>query len=341
MRYRVNKYSVSALLGCCLVFSHSAIALNIVINELGGFNPFASAAFARAASQWEARIFDPITVTIDSDFTYLGSSSIIGNASSVQLTYYNHSYSLIRDMMVADAADEPDDLIVSYLPTAGQLQVDIPAGFSVAGMAASKANLKALGVQDLDNQFGAMDGVINFNTEFSFDFDNSDGVNSGSMDFETVAAHEIGHILGFNSVVDQIAFLMDQGATTGEVLMKPLDLFRFQDGSGADPATFSDFTMMPRSLIPGTDSILDDIQNEILMSDGLSQQASHWADNLDLGIMDPTLSYGDISLVSERDLRALDLIGYEITAVPLPVAFWLFGSALLGLVGFQIRGRHT
>ena len=38
-------------------------------------------------------------------------------------------------------------------------------------------------MQDLDNQFGAMDGVINFNTEFSFDFDNSDGVNSGSMDF--------------------------------------------------------------------------------------------------------------------------------------------------------------
>lgn len=97
-------------------------------------------------------------------------------------------------------------------------------------MAASKANLKVLGVMGLDTIFGAGDGEINFNTEFSFDFDNSNGVTSGSMDFETVATHEIGHTLGFYSVVDEIAYLMDQGGT-GNVLMTPLDLFRFQDDS--------------------------------------------------------------------------------------------------------------
>ena len=240
--------------------------------------------------------------------------------------------------MIADAADEPDDAIVSHLPAASQLDYDVPAGFSVTGMSASKANLKALGATGLDTNFGPADGEINFNTEFSFDFDNRDGVDSGSMDFETVAAHEIGHILGFDSVVDQIAYLMDQGQT-GSVLMTPLDLFRFQNGPGTDPSTPAEFTMMPRSLVPGADSFFDDMQNEILMSDGLSHQASHWRDNLGIGIMDPTLSYGEVSLLSESDLRALDLIGYEITAIPLPVAFWLFGSALLGLIGFSKHKR--
>ena len=206
-----------------------------------------------------------------------------------------------------------------------------PVGFNVTGMAASKANLKALGITGLDTAFGAGDGEINFNTQFSFDFDNSDGITPGSMDFETVAAHEIGHVLGFTSVVDLIA-----STTGGDVLMRPLDLFRFQDGT--DPSTETEFTHATRSLVPGGDPIFDDIANEILMSDGLSQQASHWKDHLGIGIMDPTLEFGELPLLSELDLRALDLIGYEITAIPLPAAFWLFGSGIIGL-GYLSRSR--
>ena len=97
----IRKYGITGLLGCCLAFSQSAMALEIVINPFEGFNSAALPAFERAAAQWESRVFDPITVTIDTNFDDLGSPSVIGNASSVQLTFTgSDSYTAIRDLMV-------------------------------------------------------------------------------------------------------------------------------------------------------------------------------------------------------------------------------------------------
>jgi len=50
----IRQSGVSVLLGCCLAFSQSAVALEIFINPLGGFNSAALSAFERAAAQWEA-----------------------------------------------------------------------------------------------------------------------------------------------------------------------------------------------------------------------------------------------------------------------------------------------
>ena len=71
---------------------------------------------------------------------------------------------------------------------------------------------------------------------------------------------------------------------------------------------------------------------EVLFSTGSDfgdgQQASHWKDSLSLGIMDPTAAPGEILNVSLRDLRAFDLIGYEITGVPEASSFVLAIVAL-------------
>ena len=46
-----------------------------------------------------------------------------------------------------------------------------------------------------------------------------------------------------------------------------------------------------------------------------------------MGAMDPTIGYGQIFTLSGADLRALDLIGYDISPVPEPVgaftAVWI------------------
>lgn len=302
-------------------------SFNIVINAGNGLssNTAALAAFQRAALQWKAFISDPITVNINANLAALG-TGIIGSTSSVIL---QAGYNTLRNQLVADAADEPDDAIVSFLPTAAQFTATVQSGKSLTGnLVATKANLKAMGFTGLDGSFGTNDASITFSSNFSFDYDNSDGVGAGLMDFESVAAHEIGHALGFFSAVDDA----DAGATSLQPSM--LDLFRFQDNSANDPSNSSQFTTFARNLVPGATAIFDDTTHEWLMSTGVNggdgRQASHWKDNLGLGMMDPTLSYGEISSITATDLRAFDLIGYEIIPEPSCIAAITLGGLILG-----------
>ncbi len=43
---------------------------------------------------------------------------------------------------------------------------------------------------------------MSFSNQYVWDFDRSDGITAGAIDFVGVAAHEIGHALGFRSGVD-------------------------------------------------------------------------------------------------------------------------------------------
>ena len=305
-------------------------------------NAAALAAFNRAAMLWEARISDPITITIDANLAALG-AGIIGSTSSVTLV---GSYTTIRNSMVTDSSDEVDDAIVGSLPTAGQFAATIPAvpASTLSGQVlVTKANAKALGFSGLDVAFGISDATITFSTSFSFDFDNSDGIGFGLIDFETVAAHEIGHALGFFSIVDSV--------NDGETNISPntLDLFRFADGSANDPATAGNFSTFARDLVPGTNAINDEINGatpELRMATGLTNvsfpgtdgnQASHWkADeqtSIFIGLMDPTLSFGQFYPPQNTDFRAMDLVGYEIVNAPVPepsvLSALLLGSAFL------------
>ncbi|TWU28312.1 NF038122 family metalloprotease [Bythopirellula polymerisocia] len=326
--------------------SHKNIVLSlstfdIVINAgptLAGNAP-ALAAFNRAAQQWEAFIADPITVTIDADLGMLD-AGILGGTDPVLLF---DTFDVIRNAMADDAADnETDDSIVSSLPNSSQYVAFVPTGFGFNGdLSLTKANAKALNFDnrfgDLDAQFGVADAEIIFSSTFAFDFDNSDGVTPGTFDFETVATHEIGHVLGFLSDVDFVDFVLDLGETSTDITPTTLDLFRFE--SGTNPSSPAEFTNTPRWMVPGFNAIFDQIDGsfggdaEVLMATGLNfgdgRQASHWKDGLSLGIMDPTLSFGEISPIRPNDLRALDLIGYEIS-IPEPASLIL----LLGISCF-------
>jgi len=65
------------------------------------------------------------------------------------------------------------------------------------------------------------------------------------------------------------------------------------------------------------------------VTQGDGRQASHWKDTDSIGILDPTLAFGQIFEVNSADLRALDVIGYDISAIPLPPAMIMFGSAVM------------
>jgi hypothetical protein len=304
-------------------------------------NAAALAAFNRAALQWESRISDPITVTINADLAALG-PGILGSTGSVIL---QAPYDTIRNAMAADGADEPTNGITAFLPTAAQFTGTLPAGRTFSGQTiATKANLKALGFSGLDGSFGVSDAAISFSSTFAFDFDNSNGVTPGTIDFETVASHEIGHALGFFSEVDGIV------AGSNPVSMTTLDLYRF--ATAGLPTTNADFTNFPRNLVPAADGSTSDTVNNYRMSTGLTdaswpgtdgRQASHFKDDAItsnfIGMMDPTLNFGTVQQLTDADFRAMDLIGYEVAAVPEPSTIALIAIAGLGLIARARKSR--
>ena len=340
----------------CLAITPSAQAINFNFITTG-MSSQATSALNLAGSRWSTKLLDPITINIAINMTNLNDTRVIGNASSTDL--YS-SYSDLENALVFDASNEANDGIVKYLPKANQFRAYLPTGITDTGyLMATKADIKALSdsmtyASFLDNQFGLYDGTINFNSGFAFDYDASNGITAGTMDFETVAAHEIGHILGFVSVVDDIDNML-KNKQTGAITPYLLDLFRF--GTNAVPTTTAEFSTMSRDLRPGVVSYFNDLSVQVPFSTGYftgdGNQASHWKDsstNL-WGIMDPTLAFGQISAISSNDLRALDLIGYEVspvqlpsigyalTAVPLPSAMWFFCSSLLAWFGLVRRSK--
>lgn len=342
---RLRLFSCALLAAALLNTRAQALGLfDIVITPGSGLsgNAAALAAMNRAAQEWEAFISDPITITINADLSALG-PGILGSTSSV---FLQTTYTSGRDALVADAADEADDSIVAFLPTAAQFSAFVPIGSSLNNaLVATKANFKALGFANLDINFGVSDASVVFSTNFAFDFDNSDGVTPGSTDFQSVVSHEIGHVLGFVSVVDEI------NAGDATISMNPLDLFRFSDDPQFNPATPLDFTNQPRNFLPGESAVFDDLANEFAFSTGLTnanfpgtdgRQASHWkADELTgihIGILDPTLATGVSFGLTYADLRSLDVVGYEINPlIPSPVAS---AVGLLGLLALAAARRR-
>src|SRR5262249_26885230 len=148
-----------------------------------------------------------------------------------------------------------------------------------------------------------------------FDFDNRDGVATNTIDFETVAAHEIGHVLGFQSSVDVI-----DTTPPHQIRIAALDLLRFADDTAWDPTTPANFTAFARDLVPGVEAVLDDRSVEYGLSTGRikgdGRQASHWKDDaltgILIGAMDPTLRTGTVQTISAADERALELIGWTL-----------------------------
>ncbi len=163
------------------------------------------------------------------------------------------------------------------------------------------------------------DAEITFSNGFTFDFDPSNGIDSGAIDFVGVATHEIGHALGFTSGVD----VLDGNSPPNNgpfndsqfIFVNSLDLFRYSTDSVAQGAI--DWTADARAKFLSFDGGFTSIGGLATGSRfGDGQQASHWKDSTsssipELGIMNPTFSRGQLGIITENDLRGFDVIGWN------------------------------
>ena len=305
--------------------SAEAAGLTIVLratNQLENF-PDAKAAYLAAAATWESLIATPITITIDVDFgtTWFGEpfdAGVLGETSSQEIGD-DSIYPDVRQALIEQASTPQETALDNVLPVEA-----VPTDLgSTTFVISPSANWRALGFISPtadpvgeEGDFGDPPAT-GFNSNFRYDFNPADGITSNTLDFNAIALHEIGHVLGFDSQTGGREL-----DATFPLAVSVWDLFRLRPGSTLDA-----FPTVQRILSSGGQQVDFSGDSELGLSTGRpdgsggdGNQASHWKDDFFtgqvIGIMDPTLGDGEHLVITSNDLLALASFGYRLTTEP-------------------------
>lgn len=260
-------------------------------------------AFAAAEAYLESLFSDPITVTVTVSFQQMASNILGGTSSS----YTSASWTNSRNGLIN--GKDSDDTIQDWLPTGSTIPVRYNGSSGAVTNEGTVFWTRAAYKATVGNVTGNA-ASMTYNTNFTWDFDPSNGVSSGTFSFQDVIIHETGHALGFTSGGD---FRVND--------IEALDIFRFQftDGSGDyNPDTLAEFQTKARLVdynTPNDAHNSDIISAEYRMSDGSPYQMSHFREQSpNIGLMDPALTYGEThypNFFSAADLTMFDAVGYD------------------------------
>jgi hypothetical protein len=353
---------MKTLLASLLLAASTASAAPVFnFSYVPGTSLQAQQGFQAAAARWSSLLTDNVTVNLTVGFNSLG-GGILGQAASAEDF---HTYSSVRNALAADATSADDATAVSHLPggsTFGMLlnrtannpngsgsalpYVDNDGDNNNKILSITNAEAKAIGLavtpQTLSGCIGNCDGFIQFNSDFKFDFNPGNGTDANAFDFVGVAAHEIGHVLGFISGVD----ILDGNSPPYNgpfndnlfTYVSALDLFRYSTMSAAHEVI--DWTADNRAKYFSLDGTTVGPEFSTGVNFGDGRQASHWKDNLYIGLMDPTAGLGETLEITGYDIMAMDVVGWDVAAIPEPSGWAMLGAGML-LLAVRQRGRSN
>ena len=342
------------LAGAAAIAASASHALTINYTFLPGTSDQAQQAIRLAGAEWTSVIQTDITVDLNFETGLRLGSGVLGTTKPLTLDVF---YSDFRSHLAQVSSSALDASAVASLPVGARVDrminrtSDGPAGSgsatpyvdrSMIGIHLTAANARAIGMPFQTNPSpgcaAACDARIDISTRYQYDYDPSDGISPGSYDFVGVAAHEIGHALGFLSGVDALDAAASPRSAAQYSFVDALDLFRYSSLSAASHAI--DFTADDRSKyfsIDGGVTAGPAFSEGEYYGDG--SQASHWKDGDGIGVMEPYLAPGvAASRISAADLQAMDAIGWTVSAVPEPASAMLLTMGLAGLCA--LRRRH-
>lgn len=304
--------------------SNARNGLFLILRGTSGLeqNAPAKAAFQRAAGKWEYLIQDQISVAVNVDFgsTYFNEPFPSGalaltNARGLRVTT-GTSYLTVLERIGENLTEERQKLLFSILPE-NSVPTDLGAAdFVVLASPIARAIGSLPADVDPNNRADQASGefpAIGFNSAAKFDFDPSDGIDADKIDFEALATRELGRIMGFISNAGYPELEPSRAS-----YLTVWDFFRFRPGQ----VRSSIFTAQ-RPVLSGGQHVYFTGGDEVPLSTGKpdgtggdGNPAGHWKDDAltgqYIGIMDPTLAFGERGGITATDIDALQSMSYAI-----------------------------
>lgn len=336
--------------------------------------------FEIAGNIWGKYLTDNVTINLQVGVTSGLGSNVIGGALPGMRA--SQSYQSYRTALNSGPKSADDNTALSSLPNAAnyttaflyyQNNQAVWQTESQSTLNMTRAVAKSAGMSLTDGNT-ALDGYILFSNlanatangqavRWSYDYTRSSTQTTNTLDFLSTAIHEIGHVLGFVSGVDQPGLLgmrTDLSRTTGSSTQaykdgmrdrlqytNPLDLFRYS-GSGrrdmsygktwddtggtGDDAGVTGYESQYFSLDSGK-SVITKFASGIDTSNyGDGYQSSHWSNSIN-AIMNPTLSLKQRRNIAAIDLQAMDVMGWDIASTGI--------NTTIDLSALQTQSRQT
>ncbi len=287
--------------------------------------------YEMAGKYWSNYLADDVTLNIFIESTNMLPKNVIGGALPGITT---QNFQQFRQSLGDDITSNNDQLAYDNYGKSKEFSTiarknndknDFAEIKGIKDINLTRANAKALGLINAKDKgldaYILVSDLSQISRNISWDYYSPDDiVDKGSLDFFSVALHELGHTLGFVSGVDSpnwLNYLANGDKMDGKKMTYSyaLDMFRLSSQSSDYKGT-SDMSVggKPIFSIDGGSTTLATFSSGTrtdLGGDG--NQSSHWKSTGNvLGIMDPSLGLGQRRQITNLDAIAFDVIGWDL-----------------------------